>query len=58
MKKGICFICLLVLLTACSAKSTVFKAPDETQVSKQKALVLPPDWELRPPQTTKAQPTE
>ncbi len=49
MKKGICLICLLTALTACSAKTTVFKAPDETQVSKQRELVLPPDWELRPP---------
>ncbi len=55
MKNVICLILSLVLLTACSAKSTVFKAPDETQVSKQKELILPPDWELRPPQTTKPQ---
>ncbi len=36
-------------LTACTAKDTVYRAPDETQVVKQKALTLPPDYELRPP---------
>ncbi len=53
MKKSIYLTCMILLLTACSAKSTVFKAPDETQVSKQRALILPPDWELRPLETNK-----
>ncbi len=38
-----------VVLSACTAKDTVYRAPDETQVVKQKALTLPPDYKLRPP---------
>lgn len=51
MKKNIFIFCLfaLCLMTACSAKDTVYKAPDETQVIQQKPLTLPPDYELRPP---------
>ncbi len=49
MKNILCCLCLLALLCACSIKSAVFKAPDESTVEQQQALVLPPDWEVRPP---------
>ena len=34
---------------ACTTKSTIFRAPDETSVKERKDLTLPPDYELRPP---------
>ena len=40
------FICAL---TACTSKSTIFRAPDESQVTQRKDLTLPPDYKLRPP---------
>ena len=53
MKKGLLLLCLLcvVVLSACSSKDTIYRAPDETKVQKQKSLILPPDYELRPPKT-------
>ncbi len=36
-------------LSACTAKSTIYRAPDETSVETRKDLTLPPDYELRPP---------
>ena len=51
MKKSLLLVCLLgvVVLSACSSKDTIYRAPDETKVQKQKSLILPPDYELRPP---------
>lgn len=36
-------------LAACTSKSTIFRAPDESQVTQRKDLTLPPDYKLRPP---------
>jgi len=50
--KKLWFIALLICLgyiTACTTKSTIYRAPDETKVSERKDLTLPPDYELRPP---------
>ena len=41
------FLCLS--LVGCTAKSTIYRAPDETQIEERKNLTLPPDYELRPP---------
>lgn len=53
MKKSLLLVCLLglVVLSACSSKDTIYRAPDESKVQKQKSLILPPDYELRPPKT-------
>ena len=40
---------LTCTLSACSNKSTIYRAPDETVISERKDLTLPPDFELRPP---------
>ena len=40
---------LVFSISACTNKSTIFRAPDETTVSERKDLTLPPDYELRPP---------
>jgi len=54
MKKSLLLLCLLgiTVLAACSSKDTIYRAPDETKVQKQKALILPPDYELRPPKSS------
>ncbi|MBO5997152.1 MAG: DUF3035 domain-containing protein [Alphaproteobacteria bacterium] len=49
MKKLLLLGLVVCSLTACTAKSTIFRAPDETQVSQRKDLTLPPDYTLRPP---------
>ena len=53
MKKSLLLLCLLglVVLSACTTKDTIYRAPDESKVQKQKSLILPPDYELRPPKT-------
>lgn len=48
MKKIICCLAMMGLLAACTAKSTVFRAPDESKVQMQKELILPPEWDVRP----------
>ena len=59
MKKIILLIlfCLIVsgciVVSGCTAKNTVYRAPDETKVQERKNLVLPPDYELRPPKEEK-----
>ena len=48
--KYICTLLLLSLCVAgCTAKSTIYRAPDETKIEERKNLTLPPDYELRPP---------
>lgn len=49
MKKFLLLGLVVCALSACTAKSTIFRAPDETQVSQRKDLTLPPDYKLRPP---------
>ncbi len=51
MKKILLFTLMACTLAACTSKSTIYRAPDETQVSERKDLTLPPDYELRPPKT-------
>lgn len=53
MKKILLLLLLCVGLTACTAKSTIYRAPDESQVETRKDLTLPPDYELRPPKEAK-----
>lgn len=53
MKKILICLCLVCLLAGCSAKRSVFRAPDESQVSQNKPLILPPDYDVRPPQEKK-----
>ena len=58
MKKILLFGLLICALSACTSKSTIFRAPDETKVSTRKDLTLPPDYELRPPKDAAAETTK
>ena len=49
MKKFLLLGLVIFALAACTSKSTIFRAPDESQVAQRKDLTLPPDYELRPP---------
>ena len=49
MKKLLLLGLVICALSACTNKSTIFRAPDESQISERKDLTLPPDYELRPP---------
>ena len=40
---------LMCGISACTNKSTIYRAPDETVISERQDLTLPPDFELRPP---------
>ena len=49
MKNIFLLFLLCVGMSACTSKSTIYRAPDETKVEQRKDLTLPPDYELRPP---------
>ena len=51
MKNLILMLLMAFAVTACTSKSTIYRAPDETKISERKDLTLPPDYELRPPKT-------
>ena len=53
MKKLLLLGLLAASVVACTDKSTIYRAPDETAVSQRKDLTLPPDFELRPPKENK-----
>ena len=53
MKAILLTLAVALSLSACTAKSTIFRAPDETKVEARKDLTLPPDYTLRPPKEAK-----
>ena len=53
MKNIVLLLLLCVGVASCTSKSTIYRAPDESQVETRKNLTLPPDYELRPPREAK-----
>lgn len=53
MKKTFLLLLICIGLASCTSKSTIYRAPDESQVETRKDLTLPPEYELRPPKEAK-----
>ncbi|MEM6535664.1 MAG: DUF3035 domain-containing protein [Pseudomonadota bacterium] len=50
--------CALSVASACSSGSGTTRGPDEFRIVTKAPLVVPPDYNLRPPQAGQAQPFE